>query len=116
MKMRKIGVAGLALALVATAQVAQPAQAASTDLVIGSVLDIDKLDPHTATNFATVRALGLVYSGLVEVAGQNKISPALATSWQFNSNGTSVTLNLRPNVKFHDGTTFDALDVKASIE
>lgn len=114
--MRKIGVAGLALALVATAQVAQPAQAASTDLVIGSVLDIDKLDPHTATNFATVRALGLVYSGLVEVAGQNKISPALATSWQFNGNGTSVTLNLRPNVKFHDGTTFDALDVKASIE
>lgn len=114
-KIRKIGVAGLALALVATVQVAQPATAASTDLVIGSVLDIDKLDPHTATNFATVRALGLVYTGLVEVAGQNKISPALATSWQFNSNATSVSLKLRSGVKFHDGSTFDAEDVKASI-
>ena len=116
MKIKKLAIGGLSLALITGAVVSQPATAASQDLVVGSVLDIDKLDPHTATNFATVRALGLVYSGLVEVGAQNKIWGALATSWRFNSAGTSVTLNLRKGVKFHDGSTFDAQDVKASIE
>jgi len=60
-------VGGVALALMAGTLVSTPAKAASSEFVIGSVLDIDKLDPHTATNFATVRALGLVYSSLVEV-------------------------------------------------
>ena len=60
-------VGGVALALMAGTLVSTPAKAASSELVIGSVLDIDKLDPHTSTNFATVRALGLVYSSLVEV-------------------------------------------------
>ena len=96
--------------------IATPAKAASSDLVIGSVLDIDKLDPHTATNFATVRALGLVYSSLVEVGPGNKIKTGLAASWSFNSSGTQLRMNLRQGVKFHDGSTFDATDAKASLE
>ena len=96
--------------------VSTPAKAASSELVIGSVLDIDKLDPHTATNFATVRALGLVYSSLVEVGPGNKLKTGLASSWSFNAAGTQLKLVLRQGVKFHDGSTFDALDAKASIE
>ena len=94
----------------------QPAKAASTSLVIGSVLDIDKLDPHTATNFATVRALGLVYSSLVEVGPANKLKTGLATAWRFSDDGKQLRLTLREGVKFHDGTTFDAVDAKASLE
>ena len=113
---KKIAISGLVAALMAGALIATPAKAVSTDLVIGSVLDIDKLDPHTATNFATVRALGLVYSSLVEVGPGNKIKTGLASSWSFNSTGTQLNLLLRQGVKFHDGSSFDAIDAKASLE
>jgi peptide/nickel transport system substrate-binding protein len=113
---KKFAIGGLAFALMAGTLIATPAKAASSDLVIGSVLDIDKLDPHTATNFATVRALGLVYSSLVEVGPGNKIKTGLAASWSFNSSGTQLRMNLRQGVKFHDGSTFDATDAKASLE
>ena len=116
MSKKKFAIGGLVVALMAGTLIATPAKAASSDLVIGSVLDIDKLDPHTATNFATVRALGLVYSSLVEVGPGNKMKTGLASSWSFNAAGTQLTLSLRQGVKFHDGSTFDAVDAKASLE
>ena len=115
-KRKKLAIAALAASLAVGTLAAQPAKAASTSLVIGSVLDIDKLDPHTATNFATVRALGLVYSSLVEVGPGNKLKTGLASSWQFTNDGKTLRLTLREGVKFHDGSTFDAVDAKASLE
>lgn len=103
-------------ALVAGVALVAPAHAASKDLAIGITLDIDKLDPQTATSFATVRALGLVYGSLVEVGPKLDIRPGLATSWHFNSAGTQLTLHIRKGVKFQDGTSFGPKDVKASIE
>ena len=95
---------------------AGPAQAASKDLNIGLTLDIDNLDPQRATSFATVRALGLVYGSLVEVGPKLDIRSGLARSWGFNAEGTQLRLHLRKGVKFQDGSAFDALDVKASLE
>ncbi len=37
-----------------------------------------------------------------------KIAPWLATEWSVSSDGLAWTFKLRPNVKFHDGTPFDA--------
>ncbi len=105
-----------AAAIAVPVAVTIPAQAASKDLAVGMTLDIDKLDPHTSTSFSTVRVLGLPYGSLVEVNKNLDIRPALATSWGFNANATQLRLNLRAGVKFHDGSTFDAEDVKASIE
>ena len=93
-----------------------PAQAASKDLTIGLTLDIDKLDPQGATSFATVRALGLVYGSLVEVGPKLDIRSGLARYWGFNAEGTQLRLHLRKGVKFQDGSTFGAEDVKASLE
>ena len=42
-------------------------------------------------------------------------SPSLATSWSANSDASEWTFNLRKGVKFHDGSDFDAEDVKFSI-
>ena len=101
--------------MVAGVALVAPAQAASKDLAIGVTLDIDKLDPHTATSFSTVRMLGLPYGSLVEVGPKLDIRSGLAASWGFNKDSTELRLKLRKNVKFHDGSTFDAEDVKASI-
>ena len=42
--------------------------------------------------------------------------PALATSWEISPDGLSYTFKLRPGVKFHDGTPFDAAAVKFNFE
>src|SRR5262249_8381958 len=48
--------------------------------------------------------------------GTTKIVPALAESWSASSDLTAYTFKLRPNVKFHDGTTLDAEAVKLSFD
>lgn len=111
-----MAVVGLTAALVVGVALIAPAQAASKDLVVGVTLDIDKLDPQSATSFATLRALGLVYGSLVEVGPKLDIRPGLASSWRFNEAGTRLTLHIRKNVKFQDGTPFTPADVKASLE
>jgi peptide/nickel transport system substrate-binding protein len=42
--------------------------------------------------------------------------PSLATSWTVAPDGLSVEFKLRTDVKFQDGTAFDATAVKANIE
>ena len=112
---KKLAVFSITTAMVAGVAFVAPAQASSKDLAIGVTLDIDKLDPHTATSFSTVRMLGLTYGSLVEVGPKLDIRSGLAASWGFNKDSTELRLKLRKNVKFHDGSTFGAEDVIASI-
>ena len=42
-------------------------------------------------------------------------SSELATDWSANADATEWTFNLRKGVKFHDGSDFDAEDVKYSL-
>jgi peptide/nickel transport system substrate-binding protein len=112
---KKLAIFSITTAMVAGVAFVAPAQASSKDLAIGVTLDIDKLDPHTATSFSTVRMLGLTYGSLVEVGPKLDIRSGLAASWGFNKDSTELRLKLRKNVKFHDGSTFGAEDVIASI-
>jgi peptide/nickel transport system substrate-binding protein len=112
---KKLAIFSITTAMVAGVAFVAPAQAASKDLAIGVTLDIDKLDPHTSTSFSTVRALGLTYGSLVEVGPKLDIRSGLAASWGFNADSTELRLKLRKGVKFHDGSAFDAEDVKASL-
>ncbi len=56
-----------------------------------------------------------VYEGLVSVDENLSVQPALAVSWG-NLNDTLWEFKLRPGVRFHDGRTFNAGDVKFSLE
>jgi len=42
--------------------------------------------------------------------------PELATSWTIDENGRRITLNLRPGIKFSDGTDFTAEDAVATLK
>ncbi len=42
-------------------------------------------------------------------------SPELSTDWSANADATEWTFNLRKGIKFHDGSDFDAADVKYSL-
>lgn len=56
------------------------------------------------------------YETLVLREKDGTILPNLATEWEFGEGGKSLTLKLRDDVKFHDGTVFDAAAVVANVE
>ncbi|MCZ4101344.1 MULTISPECIES: ABC transporter substrate-binding protein [Streptomyces] len=63
-----------------------------------------------------VHVLSLVYAGLTKENEKGDPVPALAESWEYNADGTSVTFTLRKGTTFSDGTPLDATAVKKSIE
>jgi peptide/nickel transport system substrate-binding protein len=120
---RFIGLRGAASALLAissvglfsTAVSSSSASAAGSTFVIGSVNSVQKIDPDIVTNFLDFEALGLIYQTLVQENSNLQIVPDLATSWAFSNGNKTLTLQLRQNVKFDDGSVMTSADVVASL-
>ncbi|WP_293434963.1 ABC transporter substrate-binding protein [Piscinibacter sp.] len=110
---RLIARSAAALALVATLAVAPIAHAQT--LRWASQGDPQTMDPHSQNESMTNMMNGQVYEKLVNRDKQLGIVPALATEWQQVS-PTLWRFKLRPGVRFHDGTPFNADDVVFSME
>jgi peptide/nickel transport system substrate-binding protein len=67
------------------------------------------------TSFSSYQIYNLIYDPLVRVDQEGNPRAALATSWEVLE-PTVWQFKLREGVTFHNGETFDAEDVKASIE
>ncbi|MDP4104301.1 MAG: ABC transporter substrate-binding protein [Bacillota bacterium] len=76
----------------------------------------DTLDPHRSGLAVAVRVFRTIYDSLVVQAPDNTIKPWLATSWNVSNDGKSYTFKLRKDVKFQDGTPFNAAAVKYSFD
>ena len=76
--------------------------------------DILTLDPHSQNHATTNSILQHAYEGLTRDTKDYKVEPALAVSWKEIS-PTQWRFNLRKNVKFHDGSAFNADDVVFSF-
>jgi peptide/nickel transport system substrate-binding protein len=57
-----------------------------------------------------------VYDTLLLAADDGTPEPNLATDWSYNDDNTVLTLTLRDDVTFTDGTAFDGEAVKANVE
>ncbi|MFB9951724.1 ABC transporter substrate-binding protein [Rhizobium puerariae] len=66
------------------------------------------MDPGDQTATYTAALLDPMYEGLLKRDPDLSLKPALATEWSADASGLVWTFKLRPNVKFHDGTPFDA--------
>jgi peptide/nickel transport system substrate-binding protein len=73
-------------------------------------------DPVTSSAGWDVHVLGLVYASLTTLNPAGSVEPGLATSWTYAANGKSVKFQLRPNLKFSDGTPLNAAAVKENID
>lgn len=57
-----------------------------------------------------------VYDRLFNCDATGTLEPNIAESWEFNEDNTALTVHLRPDMTFSDGTPVDAAAVKASID
>lgn len=86
-------------------------------LRIGLPLEPPNLDPTSGAAAAVDDVVyGNVFEGLTRITESGAVAPALAESWSIAADGLSYVFHLRRDVRFHDGSTFDAEDVKFSIE
>lgn len=92
---------------------AAPARGGTLTLVIGS--DPPSLDPHRTPSVGIAHAV--IYDTLVTVdRTTGEFIPALAESWEVSRDGLTITFKLKRNVRFHDGTPFNAAAVKVTFE
>lgn len=92
-------------------------------LVIGIESETDVLDPQVAGGWVTWRVNRQMYEPLVQEdlsipsaqAAIPALKPGLAESWEVSPDGLVYTFNIRPGVKFHDGTDLDAAAVEYNI-
>jgi peptide/nickel transport system substrate-binding protein len=72
---------------------------------------------HTVTATNDFRILVNIYDGLVRFKdGTLEVEPALAESWTVSEDGKTYSFNLRKDVKFHDGSAFNAEAVKFNFD
>ena len=90
--------------------------AQAAPLRVGIQDDPDALDPATSGTYTGRFVFASLCDKLVDISPDLKIVPQLAESWEWDQDGKGITFTLRKNVKFHDGTPFDAEAVKFNIE
>jgi peptide/nickel transport system substrate-binding protein len=73
------------------------------------------LDPRIGTDAQSERIFALIFDGLVDHDAKFNFTPALALSWE-EPNPVTFIFHLRGGVRFHDGRSFTARDVKWSID
>jgi len=74
------------------------------------------LDPHVSSSRHDYQVEKHIFDTLVVRDDNGGFQPSLATKWESNADGTVWTLSLRKDVKFHDGTPFDAAAAKFSFD
>jgi peptide/nickel transport system substrate-binding protein len=99
------------------------AQAADTPRRGGVLLAVigaepPSLDPHQEGTFANIQLVAPCYSTLLQFDPLNfsKIIGDVATEWKVAPDGRTYTFKIRPGIRFHDGSTLTATDIKASYD
>ena len=86
-------------------------------LTYGRYADSLFLDPVFTDANLDIWILQNIYETLIQTgSGSKGLVPGLASKWGFGKDGKTFTLTLRPGVKFSDGSSVTAQDVKFSLD
>ena len=110
-----LGVGALPGILPAGAARASPETTQKRDLVVLQWSDLTALDPHGASYTTDCRVISNIFDTLVRRHPDGTLRPSLATAWR-PTGPTTWHLTLRPDVRWHDGTQFTAVDAKYSLD
>ncbi|MGH7397580.1 MAG: ABC transporter substrate-binding protein, partial [Candidatus Rokuibacteriota bacterium] len=115
----------LFLVLLVSGVVSAPVDARAADtprrggmLLAAIGADPPSLDPHQESTFANIQLVAPLYSTLLQFdpLDSSKIIGDAASEWKTSADGRTVTVKVRPNIKFHDGSTMTSADVKATYD
>lgn len=109
-----LAAAALSALAITGAQAQAPNQNAK--LTVGWAEPIDTLNPATTGARNQGPLLVNIFDTLVWLTPDFKVEPLLAKSWTVAPDGMTYSFVLREDVKFHDGTDFDAEAVVANIK
>jgi peptide/nickel transport system substrate-binding protein len=82
----------------------------------GAAITEFDLDPHKSGFAPHHRIIRSIFDSLVVALPNHRFGPWLARSWDVAADGRTYTFHLRDDVKFHDGTRFDAQAVKFNFD
>jgi peptide/nickel transport system substrate-binding protein len=94
------------------------AQKQGGSITVGLELDIPGFDPLKVGVFDTSAetAAAAIFDTLTSLDGKGEPTPKLALSWTHSEDFKNWSFKLRPGVKFHDGTPFNAQAVKENVD
>jgi len=86
-------------------------------LTVGMFTDPPRLDPAEVSSYEEGIVTYNVYETLLKYDLETwDILPNLAESWEISEDATEAIFHLQADIKFHDGTDFDAEAVKYSFD
>src|SRR5882757_2059088 len=107
-------------AVIGVALCASPAiaQKPGGSVTVGLELDIPGFDPLKVGVFdtAALTAAAAIFDTLTTLDDKGEAQPKLALSWTHSDDFKTWTFKLRPGVKFHDGTPFNAAAAKENFD
>ncbi len=106
--------AALSIALPTVAEAQAPTQGGR--LVWAYLQRPQSLDPNIWSGGSDTVIMRQMFDPLVWSPRPGEYVPGLATAWTISPDGRTYTFKLRTDVKFHDGTPFNAEAVKATFE
>lgn len=115
---RALGLAalGLAFAIPAAAQTANPAAKRGGTIIHGHVSGMDHFDPaHFCTTVQLETAMHM-YEGLMMMGDDYSSKPMLASTAEVSPDGKKFSFTLRRGVKFHNGKEMTSADVLATYQ
>src|SRR5436309_4184970 len=116
MRMRTMKIVRWAVTAAALLLPLQTGASAQTTLRIGLAEDPDILDPTLARTYVGRIVFASLCDKLFDIDEKLNIVPQLALTHEISEDGKTVTIALRPGVKFHDGEAFDAAAAKFSLD
>lgn len=115
--LKNLTLAALVSVAILPAALADKALAAKNSLIMGMALEPPHLDPTAGAPAAIDEVVyANLFEGLTRIGSKGEVLPALAERWDISADGMTYTFHLRQGVKFHDGSDFDASDVKFSLD
>jgi peptide/nickel transport system substrate-binding protein len=77
--------------------------------------EMSDLNPFTATEQGKTEVLSAIATPMLYINSNNQVASQVLQSWTTSSNNQTVTLTLKPNIKWSDGQPMTSADLEMSL-